>query len=409
MISEIKINPETQKFIQEHIENDVHELALKGSKNDHVDFPFAIEQISSRQKAKGKLPEWVANFDLIFPKSLSIEQSSSEITAHYKSSLLSGLILVDLTAGFGIDGIYLSKKFKKTYLIEKQSELCQILNFNIKKLDLSNIEIINQDAIQFLDTFLTEDPGEVTFYLDPARRGKGGQKVVELDDCEPNILEIKEILFQKGDRIILKLSPMLDLKKLQIAIPEITELQIIAVQNECKEILAVCLKDVKNVNPSIYTMNITSQKEEPFSFYWNEEQNQISEIADSISGYLYEPNSAIMKSGGFKTIGNRFQLKKIDYHSHLYISDTLKEDFPGRVFQIIDHFGLNKAELKEKIKKGEKYNLTTRNFPMETEDLKKKLQIKDGGDQFLFATIWNQKHLLILCRKCKDEHHGRTT
>jgi hypothetical protein len=284
-----------------------------------------------------------------------------------------------------------------------------VVSYNIKQLGIQHIEVINQEATEFLHLFESEDPKQVTFYLDPARRGKGGQKVVELDDCEPNILEIKEILFQKGDRIILKLSPMLDLKKLQIAIPEITELHIIAVQNECKEILAVCLKDAKNVNPGIYTMNVTSQKEEPFSFQWNEEQNQIPEIADSISGYLYEPNSAIMKSGGFKTIGNRFQLKKIDYHSHLYISDTLREDFPGRVFQIVDYFGLSKAELKDKIKKGEKYNLTTRNFPMETEDLKKKLQIKDGGDQFLFATVWNQKHLLILCQKCKDEHHGRTT
>ena len=202
MISEIKINPETQKFIQDHIEKDVHELALKGSKNDHIDFPFAIEQISSRQKAKGKLPEWVANFDLVFPKSLSIEQSSSEFTAHYKSSLLSGLILVDLTAGFGVDGIYLSHKFQKTYLIERQLELCKVLAYNVHQLKLPNVEVIHQDGIDFLDAFQPVVHGEVTFYLDPARRGKGGQKVVDLADCEPNILELKEKLFEKGDRIV---------------------------------------------------------------------------------------------------------------------------------------------------------------------------------------------------------------
>lgn len=409
MISDININSETQKFIREHITFDVRELALKGSKETNIDFPFAIEQISSRQRAKGKLPEWYANFDLVFPKSLSIEQSSSEITAVYKSSLLSGSILVDLTAGFGVDGLQLSHKFQKTYLIERQVELCKVLEYNVHQLKLSNVKVVHEDGVDFLDAFQPKDPGEVTFYLDPARRGKGGQKVVDLADCEPNILELKEKLLQKGDRIVLKLSPMLDLKKLLISIPEITELHIIAVQNECKEILALCLKDAKNQDPMLFTINFNTQKEELFSFRWSEESSQIPQMAESISGFLYEPNSAIMKSGGFKTIGNRFCLKKVDYHTHLYVSDIKTEDFPGRVFEIVDIFGMGKSELKENIKKGESYNLSTRNFPMETETLKKKLQIKDGGDKFLFATVWNQKHLLILCHKCKEEHHGRTT
>jgi len=409
MISDININSETQKFIREHITCDVRELALKGSKEANVHFTFAIEQISSRQKAKGKLPGWYANFDLVFPKSLSIEQSSSEITAVYKSSLLSGSILVDLTAGFGVDGIQLSNKFQKTYLIERQLELSKVLEYNVCQLKLPNVKVVHQDGIDFLDAFQPEDPGEVTFYLDPARRGKGGQKVVDLADCEPNILELKEKLFEKGNRIVLKISPMLDLKKLLISIPEITELHIIAVQNECKEILALCLKDAKNEDPILYSINFNTLKKELFSFRWSEENSQIPRMADSISGFLYEPNSAIMKSGGFKTIGNRFSLKKVDYHTHLYVSDLWIEDFPGRVFEVVDIIGMGKSELKEKIKKGESYNLSTRNFPMETETLKKKLQIKDGGDKFLFATVWNQKHLLILCHKCKEENHGRTT
>lgn len=398
----MKINPETLGFIKTYLDHPMRELVLKKRDQPFVDYPFALQQIQVRQKAKYKLPEWSSNIQLVFPPALSLEQSSSEMTAAYKSNLFSGSVLVDLTAGFGVDGIHLSQKFSTTILVEKQKELCEVLEHNIEALKIQNISVIHQDAENYLKNVEFPDPKNITFYLDPARRGKRGEKLFDITDCEPNILTIKELLFQKGNCVILKLSPMLDLKRLILMIPEIREIHIVALQNECKEVIAVCKKVMEQSDIIIHTSNISIQKEEQFHFKLKEEMEEIPVIASQLSGYLYEPNSAIMKSGGFKTIGNRYHLQKVDYHTHLYISDTFISNFPGRSFQIDAVFGMSKRELKVHLQKGEAYNLSTRNFPMDTETLKKKLQIKDGGERYLFATLWNQKHLLILCHKCKE-------
>lgn len=405
----MNINPETYYFIRSHIDDEIQELILKKREQNLIDYPFAIQQIKVRQKSRIKLPSWSMNFDLIFPTSLSLEQSSSEQTANYKSRLFNGNIFIDLTAGFGVDGITLSKNFQSSYLIDKQSDLSRILQHNIEKLGLKNITVLNQDTTEFLKEFNPTDSKEVTFYMDPSRRGQWGQKVIDLSDCEPNVLDIKELLFKKGSQIILKLSPMIDLKKVLVQIPETTAIHIIAVQNECKEVVVVCDLQNKSISIPIYTVNLRTHGKELFDFLLDDENQAIPDLADCVAGFLYEPNSAIMKSGGFKTIGNRFKLKKIDFHTHLYVSDQYNPEFPGRCFKIIEVFGLNKAELKKKLQKKGAYNLSTRNFPMETDLLKKKLQIKDGGDQYLFATIWNQKHILILCQKTKEDHYGRTT
>jgi 16S rRNA G966 N2-methylase RsmD len=391
---------ETLTFIKEHIHDDLVQLALKKKGDPNIDYSFAIQQIGARQKAKNKLPEWVQNFDLIFPSSLSVEQCSSEQSALFKTTLFSGDHLIDLSAGFGVDGLYFASQFNKVTLVEPREELCEILELNIKTLELKHIKVIQTSAIPFLESFQKNKTDKITIYIDPDRRGKQGEKLVKITDCEPNILEIKDLLFDMADQIIIKLSPMLDIKKLIQTIPEINEIIIIGVQNECKEILAIIDPKMSfDGDLLIKAVQLRQNTNITFEFLYSEEQKVVPQMAKEIQKYLYEPNPSIMKSGGFKMVSSRFNIDKIDYHSHLYTSDQYIKHFPGRCFQVIDFFGFTKNEIDHKIEKGGFYNLSTRNFPIETDQLRKQLKIKEGGEKFLFGTTMNQKHLLILCHK----------
>jgi len=394
-------NSETLSFIKEHIHDDLVKLSFKKNNNPNIDYSFAIQQIGARQKAKSKLPEWIQNFDLIFPSSISVEQCSSQQSAQFKSSLFSGDHLIDLSAGFGVDGLYLASQFNKVTLVEPREDLCKILEHNIRTLEFSHIQVIQSSAIPFLESFQKNDTGKITFYIDPDRRGRQGEKLVKITDCEPNILEIKDLLYDLADQIIIKLSPMLDIKKLIQTIPEIKEIIIIGVQNECKEILAI-IDPKNNMNDDLLIKAVQLKPESniTFEFLYSEEQKVVPQMAKEIQKYVYEPNPSIMKSGGFKMVSSRFNIDKIDYHSHLYTSDQYIEHFPGRCFQVIDIFGFTKKEIDHKIEKGGFYNLSTRNFPIDTDQLRKQLKIKEGGEKFLFGTTMNQKHLLILCHKC---------
>lgn len=388
------------KFIKEHISNDLATLAFNKNKYKNIDFTYAIQQIGARQKAKNKLPDWSKNFNLIFPSPLSLEQSSSEQSAKFKASLFSGDHLIDLSAGFGVDAFYLSQNFFKTTLVEPQYELCQILKHNGQQFCIPCFEIVNSEAKPFLERYKKKEEEQITFYLDPDRRGKAGEKLVKITDCEPNIMKIKSLLLAQGAQIIIKLSPMLDLKQLIQTIPEIKEIIIIGVQNECKELLAVIKTPIIENETLITAIQLKNEEIIRFEFSIPEETNCIPVIASTIKKYLYEPNPSIMKSGGFKMVSTTFNIDKIDYHSHLYTSDQYVKNFPGRCFQVIDYFGFTKEEVHTKINKGGFYNLSTRNFPIETEKLRKQLKIKEGGENYLFATTMNQKHLLILCHKC---------
>lgn len=394
-------NSETIAFIKEHIQDDLVQLALKKKGDPNIDYSFAIQQIGARQKAKNKLPEWVQNFDLIFPATLSLEQCSSQQTAQFKASLFSGDHLIDLSAGFGVDGIYLASQFKKTTLVEPQEQLCSILKHNIQALNRSSIDVIQTTGVTFLESFQKNNEEKITIYIDPDRRGKQGEKLVQISDCEPNILAIKDQLLDVADQIIIKLSPMLDIRKMIQVIPEIQEIIILGVQNECKEILAIIQqKTIKDEDVTIKAIQLKQEMSISFEFKLSEEKGTIPRIANEIQPYLYEPNPAIMKSGGFKMMSTRFNIDKIDYHSHLYTSNQYINSFPGRCFQVIDSFGFTKSEMNKKIEKGGFYNLSTRNFPIDTDQLRKQLKIKEGGEKYLFGTTMNQKHLLILCHKC---------
>lgn len=397
-----KLTPEIATFIQRHIHDDLPQLILKkGANIQNIDYSFAFQQIGARQKAKTKLPDWFSNFNLLFPVSLSVEQSSSQQTAQYKATLLEGDHLVDLSAGFGVDGFYLSPQFKQTTLVEINEDLCDVLLHNAAALHLDTITVVNSNAENYLDQLKPKSDHKITFYIDPDRRGKQGEKLIDIEDCEPNIVEIKDQLLELGEKVCIKLSPMIDLKQLMNKVSNIVEIHVIAVQNECKEIIAILdqnpiVKDIK-----IVAINLKNDQSESFESTLHEEQRAVPTIADQVQEFLYEPNSAIMKSGCFKVIGNQYNLSKIALNSHLYTSDQYHADFPGRIFKVEGVLGFQKEELKKHFKKGDPYNLAIRNFPMETELLKKQLRIKDGGDRYLFATTMNQKHIIIVCSKYK--------
>ena len=391
------MNQETNRFISEHSEDDIHHLSLQSSRYSLVNMPLAIRQINGLQKVKVKIPFFFNSPDILFPVQLSLEQSSSESTAKYKSILCEGNLLIDLTGGFGVDCCFMAVNFKKTVYVEQNQELCNLAVHNFSVLNRLQIEVRNVNA----ETFLSEFNQKADWiYIDPARRSSTGKKVVFLSDCEPNVAELAPVLLTKATKVMLKLSPMMDISAAANELKHTAEIHIISIENECKEVLFILDNEVYK-SQKIKTINFTkANKTELFEFNSDEEQVAQVNFSTKLSEYLYEPNSAILKSGAFRLISERFRLDKLHKNSHLYCSSNLISDFPGRIFRIEKIWGNSKNELRELVNKIPKANISTRNYPIGADELRKKLKIKDGGDIYLFAsTIANENKLIIECRK----------
>ncbi|MDD3323055.1 MAG: SAM-dependent methyltransferase [Paludibacter sp.] len=386
------MNEDTKQFIADHLKEDVHQLSLKTNRNKLIDIDLAIRQIAGRQKIKNKIPRFYENDAILYPVQLSIEQSSSESTARYKSTLCKGETLIDLTGGFGIDCCFMSVNFKKAIYIEKQQELCEITRHNFQVLNKHNIEIRHSDTEKIISSLEEAD----WIFIDPARRNKTGNKVVLLSDCEPDVSQLSEILLRTANNVMIKLSPMLDISAALVQLAKTSEVHVISVDNECKEVLFIMSRN-QSLNPTVKTINITKDvKYQTFNFEINEEKNADAEFCSKIENYLYEPNASILKSGAFKLVSTKYKLKKLHRHTHLYTSNILIRDFPGRIFELIKVWENTKNELK----RVEKANISTRNYPLNAENLRKKLKIKPGGDIYLFAcTIYNDKKVILECSK----------
>ena len=381
-------------FILQHRYDDVKALALQGHRYPGIDMPFVLDQISGWQIALNKLPAWAKVEGLVYPHHLSLEQCSSEKTALYKSSLIKGESLVDLTGGFGVDCYFLSQNFKHSTYVERQACLCEIAKENYSRLG-SNINVVNADFDEFISTMKHVD----WIFMDPARRDSNGGKVVAIADCEPDVISNLPVLFDKTDHILLKLSPMLDLKRAITDLNDCVEqAHIVSVDNECKELLLVVGRN-KVDNVSISCVNIRKGMTQTFHFTFQEEVSAKSIYTDKVETYLYEPNVSLLKAGCFRILGQQFGLKKLHPNSHLYTSDLYIENFPGRIFEVQKCIGFSKKELKEGLKGIEKANLTIRNFPSTVDSLRKRLKIKEGGNLYMFATtLLNDKKVLLLCK-----------
>ncbi len=387
------IDPQTAAFIREHSHDNVHALSLQAARYPQVDMRVAATQIEGRRIATTKLPAWAAVDGVIYPVRLSMEQCSSEVTARYKASLVQGHKITDLTGGFGIDCSYLSDRFERTTYIERNEELCRIARHNFTLMGL-DIHAINGNSTEILPSL----PHQDWIFIDPARRDGAGKKVVALSDCEPDVCQLEELLLEKATQVMIKCSPMLDITLAMHQLRSVSEVHVVSVSGECKELLLILSSDTHK--PRITTVNFQGKHVQTFAYMPEEEQEASCSYTATLERYLYEPNSSMMKAGCFRLPALRYGFHKLHRNTHLYTSDSLVPDFPGRVFEVKNIDGFGKNELKRLSSKLKKANIAVRNFPERADILRKRLKMADGGNIYLFATtLADEKRVIVQCEK----------
>lgn len=444
----------TDEFISTYRKEDVRRLALQAAKFPDVDMPFALDQIAGWQAARRKLPSWAAVDGLVYPPHISMEQCSSEATARYKrseegrwkneeSNTLEGMdkglkenavfdssffhlpssLLIDLTGGFGVDFSFLSRDFSRAVYVERQPHLCDVARKNFALLGLDNAEVVCGDGVEYLQTI----DHAAMIYLDPARRDSHGGRTYAISDCTPDVLSLLPILLSKADRVMVKLSPMLDwhetVRSLNAVCPDcVAEVHIVSVCNECKEMLVV-MTEHTHAPLTVHCANLSGEgrvknEESNTAFSFCPLSNPSKVLDSSIfplnsslpfdssffplpsSLSLYEPNASIMKAGCFSQLCERYGVRAVGRNSHLFVSDEAVDDFPGRRFRILATSSMNKKEIKKALSGIDSANITVRNFPLSVAELRKRLKLKDGGDTYIFATtVGADKRLLIICKK----------
>ena len=422
----MEINEATRQFIREHTNDDVRLLALQAHASSEVDLPFALDQIRGRQIAYRKLPTWAAIDNIFYPPHLSMEQCSSEQTACYKAQIAArlfaskgeGSLLVDLTGGFGVDFVFMQEFFNKAIYVEQNQQLFAISSENFASLGLQ-VKTIYADSVEVLQTL----PRASLLYLDPARRNDYGGRTYGIADCTPNVLELRDELLDKADYVLLKLSPMLDWRKAlsDLGTNCVSEVHIVSVQNECKELLLLLQKT-----------NNTLHDYSSLTLFCVNDQQVFSVVAESMEGwgsagvesfampqvgqYLYEPNASLMKAGCFGALCEQFGFTPVGPNSHLFVQSdkatksqsheeaktpsTDAQAFPGRKFQISAISSMNKRSLRQYLSGMKQANIATRNFPMKPEELRRRLKLRDGGDTYIFGTtLADGSHVILVCKK----------
>lgn len=447
---------DTWDFIRKHAQDDVRKLALKRPTNPNVDLKEALVQIEGYQTARKKLPLWAENPQLVYPPRISMEQCSSETTALYKQQVvrrllqgLSGpLSMADMTGGFGIDFSYLAPLFDRAYYIEQQEILCRIAQHNLKVLGLKQAEVLHGDGVERMP----EQAPLTLVFIDPARRDQQGKKTVALSDCTPDLSAIQERIRSCSRFCMAKLSPMLDIHQALQELKGVSEVHVVSVDNECKELLLILasgetentteiatagkrqetdgnlasatekaeevaankLEDASTTSISkqsnvkkpaetrICCINLQKGEQQTFEYTAQEEASAEAVYTDQPGAYLYEPNTSLLKAGAYKCLCARFGVRKLHPNSHLYTSDTLCADFPGRRFRVTGSRTFSKQDLKQIARDIPQANITIRNFPSTVQELRKKLKIKEGGDRYLFATtLKNEQHIILECLKAE--------
>lgn len=389
------LNTGVQNFIKNNTDADIVSLLLKKPLFGGVSQKELALQIESRKRARKKLPTWFDTPLIYYPKKLHIEQSSSEIAARYKSKIVSGKSLADLTGGLGVDSYYFAQKTATVSYCEIDPDLAEIAAYNFGILQTRNVETHSVDGLSFLKNAKQRFDW---LYLDPSRRNEKKGKVFHLSDCSPDITRQHGFFFDHADNILLKTAPFLDISTALTDLEHVHTLHIIAIHNEVKELLWEMRHGYEG-QVLVKTINYRRQLPETFEFHLNEERDSHSVFGAPMS-YLYEPNSAILKSGAFKTIGQHYGLTKLHQHTHLYTSDVLKA-FPGRRFSILaSHRYTNKVR---SMLTGMQANLSARNFPKSVAQIKKKYRMTDGGTTYLFFTRDVDHGLLLLhCEKVDE-------
>ncbi|MEK6781086.1 MAG: class I SAM-dependent methyltransferase [Bacteroidota bacterium] len=409
------LQPDLQHYILRHEAVDEKSLLLKNKTTSGVSTSLIADQISGRRKARIKLPSWYKTKNIIYPPSINLEQCSSETTAHYKTEITQRFFseyhavnssnrAVDLTGGFGVDSFFLSSVFSNVDYTEPDENLFEIVKHNHSILQESGIQNpesrirhYNTTAEKFLAS--TKDKFDL-IYIDPSRRLKGNQKIVRLANCAPDIIELLDIIFDKTEILLLKASPMLDLQQGIKELRNVTRVFVLAVDNECKEVLFLCRKGYTS-EPVIEAVDLRSSLHKSafpfFEFQASEEKSSVAEFSSPLH-YLYEPHAAILKAGAFKLIAQRFAVKKLQLHTHLYTSENLVQHFPGKIFEIEAMIKPNPKVVKHYFPEA-KANVVSRNYPLSPEQLKKKTGLKDGGQKFLIGFSGVKEKFVAVCNK----------
>ena len=397
------MTPALMAFIQAHLSDDPDRLLLSASRYPEIDMPFVVAQITARRQIKEKLPTWYQQEQLLFPAKIAAEQCSSEQTALYKQQLVTeGDTLCDLTGGLGIDSYYFSRRVKQVYYIERFPSYCEVARANMATLGARNVAVLEGDSTQWLDQL----PAIDVFYVDPARRGEGNKRMFALSDCEPDLTQLLPRLLAKAPRVIAKLSPMADLRQTLALLPTTQAIHILSVKNECKELLFVIGREPRESAVPIHCVHLTKQaaSDECFVCSLEAEQQAASHLATTLRRYLYEPNASVLKAGAFKQVACQFPVEKLQVSSHLYTSDYYLDRFPGRRFEVDEVIPFHSKSCKQLAGQSLQANVTTRNFPLTVEALRKKCRIREGGDIYLFATTGpKEEKLLIRTHKVLEE------
>lgn len=407
------MNEATLLYVRQHADDDVRQLALRGSKDAAVDMAEALQQIAGRQMARKKLPSWAALDDILYPPHLNLEQCSSEPTAHYKAAIVKRLLaessesaefsefsepsesftLLDLTGGFGVDFSFMAPLFNHAVYVERQEELCQLARHNFSVLGI-RAEVVCADGTDYLHQLSHAS----VIFMDPARRDKHGSRTYGIADCTPDVLQLRDELLQKADLVVLKLSPMLDWRKTvnDLRAQWVKEVHIVAVGGECKELLIFLSKDGHQ-----HLRVICVNDDERFEV---EEETEAMATPPLPTGedysFLYEPNASIMKAGSFSQLARHYGVSPLAHNSHLFVSNKPVNNFPGRQFRVLTVSTMNKRELKEKLGSLRQANITVRNFPLSVAELRKRLKLSEGGCHYIFATtLANGNHVLIVCQR----------
>ena len=445
------MNDKTREFVAMHRDEDVRELALKAKRVDGLDLPLALDQIAGWQIASKKLPQWASCEGIVYPPHISMEQCSSQFTAQYKSEITQTLLvpsatvharmsdsaesdtqeaktglrmsdsgesdtlvakraMVDLTGGFGVDFSYLARGFSQATYVERQRHLCELAEHNMAALGLDQARIVCGDGVEYLSQM---DPVDF-IYLDPARRDEHGSRTYAIEDCTPNVLELRDLLLAKSRFTLVKLSPMLDWRKAVVDFDgAVREVHIVATGNECKELLLVLGRPAQaNARDSVDGAG-SYRRLAPHVFCVNDDQRIDYDSAEYTQGlriggrplpdakrYLYEPNASIMKAGCFDLVEERFGVTQIGPSSHLFVSEQQIADFPGRGFAIEAVGSMNKKDTKRLLNGVKQANIAVRNFPLTAPQLRKKLKLADGGTVYLFGTtMQGGGHVLLRTSK----------
>lgn len=385
-------------FIQQHLLDDTSELLLAARKYPGIDMSFAVEQIEARRRLKGKLPAWYANPNLVMGGRVPAEQCSSEQTARYKRSIISGESLCDMTGGMGVDFWHMSEGMKRAIYTERNEALCEAARHNFSALsDGQHPEV----EIRCGDGQNLPIPSVDVIYLDPARRATDGSRVYAIEDCEPNLLQWQEQLLQHAQTLLVKLSPMVDLTDALRKLHGVTEVHVVAVRNECKEVLVKATRSAcqqeSRCDCLVRCVDFLSASVVDFKAILPDEMDVV--VANSgVGRYLYEPDVTLMKAQLWGSLCQRYGVAQLHPDTRLMTSDQLVLNFPGRIFQVEEEIPFSSKTLKRLKRLIPQANIATRNFVLTADQLRQRTSIKDGGDIYLFgAKVSDTGNQLLRC------------